>query len=103
MNQDNKEYIYYWYHHMMDDKRKNYIQTIINNHNYEAFIKEYKRLSIEGIKLGKFDEEFNSWFPIIFLPDTISVYDKNTNEIEYISVLDKDNFNKITYSECECG
>ena len=40
---------------------------------------------------------------MIYLPDTISVYDSETETIEYISILDKENFEKITYSECECG
>lgn len=41
---------------------------------------------------------------MIYLPDSISVWDDDKMEFgEYISVLDKNNFMKITYTECECG
>lgn len=40
---------------------------------------------------------------MIFLPDIITVYDSDKETFEYVSVLEKENFEKITYSECECG
>ena len=98
-----KEYIYYWYHHMMPEKERKEIQTTLDNKDYFGFIELYKEYSIKAIQYGKYYEEFSTWCPMIFLPDTISVYDSNTETFEYISVLEKENFEKITYSECECG
>ena len=98
-----KEYIYYWYHHMMPEKERKEIQTTLDNKDYFRFIELYKEYSIKAIQYGKYYEEFSTWCPMIFLPDTISVYDSNTETFEYISVLEKENFEKITYSECECG
>lgn len=37
-----------------------------------------------------------------YLPNNISVW-QDDQFIEYISILDKNNFNKITYHESECG
>ena len=35
--------------------------------------------------------------------DDRTVYDFDKETFEYVSVLEKENFEKITYSECECG
>ena len=67
------------------------------------FIDLYKEYLIKAVQNGKYNREFNSWIPMIYLPDKISVYDSETKTFEYISALDKENFEKITYSECECG
>lgn len=40
--------------------------------------------------------------PIIYLPDTITVFGKDLI-VGYISVLDKNNFDLITWNEYECG
>ena len=73
------------------------------NLDYFKFIELYKEYSIKAIQYGKYYEEFGTWFPMIFLPDIITVYDSDKETFEYVSILDKENFEKITYSECECG
>lgn len=97
-----KSYNYYWYHHMMSQEEQKNIFEAIQNKDYNKFIELYKKYSILAIQYGKYYTEFESWIPMIYLPDTISVFDDN-NEIEHISVLDKNNFMKITYTESECG
>jgi len=97
-----KEYIYYWYHHMMPGKEQEEIFQAINQKDYFKFIELYKKYSILALQHGKYYEEFQSWIPMTYLPDGISVWEKN-RYIETISVLDKENFEKITYTECECG
>ena len=97
---DNKDYVYYWYHHGIPYEEVEKIQECIDNHDFNTFIKFYKKYSIKAIECGK----FNEWIPMIFLPNDIAVFNKNNDEIiEYIDVLNKDNFNKITYSEYENG
>ena len=98
-----KSYSYYWYHHMMPIEEQNKISAVIQNKNFFEFINLYKEYLIKAVQNGKYYKEFNSWIPMIYLPDTISVYDSETEIIEYIFILDKENFEKITYSECECG
>ncbi len=98
-----KSYTYYWYHHMIPIEEQNKISQVIQNKDYFGFIELYREYSIKAIQYGKYYEEFSTWCPMIFLPDTISVYDSNTGTFEYISILEKENFEKITYSECECG
>jgi hypothetical protein len=56
-------------------------------------------LNSKGILEGYIDSEFNCFIPLIYLPDSIYVPEQN----DYISVLDRNNFNKITFSESECG
>ena len=98
-----KSYTYYWYHHMLPVEDQNKISKVIQSKDYFAFIKLYKEYSIKALQYGKYYEEFGCWMPMTFLPDSISVYDSETNNFEYVSVLKKENFEKITYSECECG
>ena len=98
-----KSYIYYWYHHMIPAEEQNKINQTIQNKDYFGFIELYKEYSIKAIQCGKYYEEFATWCPMIFLPDTISVYDDNADTFEYVSALEKENFEKITYSESECG
>ena len=97
-----RNYSYYWYHHMIPVEEQNRISAIIQNKDYFKFIELYKLYTLKAIQYGKFNEEFNSWIPMIFLPDTISVWDGD-NFIEYLNILNKDNFEKITFNECECG
>ena len=99
-----KSYNYYWYHHMMPSEEQKDIFEAIQNKDYDRFIELYKKYSILAIKYGKYYEEFETWIPATYLPDTISVWDENAMEfVEFISVLDKANFMKITHTECECG
>ena len=98
-----KSYTYYWYHHMMSEEERNKITKTITNKDYFTFIELYKEYSIKAIEYGEYYEEFSAWCPMTFLPDTISVYDSQTDTYDFVSVLDKENFEKISYSECECG
>ena len=88
---------------MIPVEEQNRISSIIQNKNYFKFIELYKEYSIKAIQQGKYYEEFKTWLPMIFLPDIITVYDSDKETFEYVSVLEKENFEKITYSECECG
>lgn len=99
-----KHYIYYWYHHMMPDDERNYIQSVLNNHDYEKFIELYKEYGKQALDYGHYSEEFETWYPMTFLPDYISIYDdKDEERIDEAYILDKEAFMKIEYSECECG
>lgn len=98
-----KSYNYYWYHHMMPKEEQEEIFQAINDKDYFRFIELYKKYTILGIRYGQYYDEFSAWLPVVFLPDTISVWNNETGEYEDISVLDKENFMKITYTECECG
>lgn len=97
-----KNYIYYWNHHMIPEKERFKIKEAVDKKDYFSFINLYKKYSIKAIELGQYYEEFQSWIPMTFLPDKISVYD-NDNFVEFLSILDKENFEKITFQECECG
>ena len=97
------EYIYYWYHHMMPTEERKKISKTIQEKDYEGFIELYKEYSILAIKYGYYSEEFETWFPMIFLPDTITYWPEGAEKPEFLSILEKENFMKITYEECECG
>lgn len=97
-----REYIYYWYHHMMPIEERKKIEQALDNKNYFDFINLYKKYTIESIKLGKYYEEFQAWCPMVYLPDYISVWENN-ELIDHISILDKKNFDAITAHENECG
>lgn len=88
---------------MIPVEEQNRISSIIQNKDYFKFIELYKEYSIKAVQQGKYYEEFRTWLPMIFLPDIITVYDSDKETFEYVSVLEKENFEKITYSECECG
>ena len=96
------QYIYYWYHHMMPSKEKEKIEKALNEKNYFDFINLYKKYAVKAIELGEYVEEFQSWCPMIFLPHQISIWVENKHK-GYLSILDKESFEKITYCECECG
>ena len=96
------QYIYYWYHHMMPDNERKEIEKVLNEKDYFKFIDLYKKYSIEAIKYGQYIEEFQSWCPMTFLPDQISIWNRDNHE-GYLSILDKEKKKKITHHECECG
>lgn len=98
-----RAYVYYWYHHMMPTEEREKITQTIKNKDYFAFVELYKKYSIQAIENGKYYEEIKAWLPMVFLPSTISVYDDKAENIEHISVLDQENFDKIAEIECECG
>lgn len=98
-----RAYVYHWYHHMMPTEERQKITQALKDKDYYAFIVLYKKYAIKAIEDGQYYEELKSWLPMVYLPDTISVYDENTKLIETVSVLKRDNFDKITETECECG
>ena len=42
-----KEYIYYWFHHMIPENERKYIEKIIDKKDYNAFINLYKEYTIK--------------------------------------------------------
>jgi len=100
-----KEINYYWYHHMMPNKETEKISKSIKEHDFNKFIEFYKKWNSYGIANGKIINIDGDilFCPIIYLPSEASFLNETTNKIEYIDILNKDNFNKITYEECECG
>lgn len=78
---------YYWYHHgaMSEEELKN-IGEIIRNHDYEEFVKVYTKWNN--------NDEGLIYFPLHFHNDDFTK--------EYC-VLNKKDFELITYNEYECG
>ena len=93
---------YFWYHHMMNKEDRETITKALDELDYDTFIKYYKKYNSYGILNGIFSEEFNCFCPIVYLPDVASYIDEN-GEIQFLNILSKHNFYKITFSECECG
>ena len=78
---------YYWYHHMMPDNTRKYIECIIQHGMYNEF--------------ALISDELNS-DEICYLPQEASIY----IDEEYIGALlldGKTSLKMITHSECECG
>ena len=97
------DYIYYWYHHMIPNQERKEISETIKNKNYEKFLYLYQQYSISSILEGHFNEEFQTWFPRIYLPNEIYVINNKDEIVDTLNILCKDDFMKITYEECECG
>lgn len=100
-----KEINYYWYYHMMPDDERNKISKSIKEHDFNKFIEFYRKWNSYGIIKGKIINMDGDIFfcPLVYLPDQASFLNEETDKIEYINILDKNNFDKITYEECECG
>ena len=90
-----KHYNYYWYHHMIPNDERQKIQHTIDSKDYERFVELYKEYAIKAVIYGS--------YKTVFLPEYISVYDEETKKAEFVSVLDRNEFNKITHSESEFG
>ena len=96
MNKTEKEYNYYWYHHMaISFEDREIINGAAVTHDWETF-NHY--LNMYKDKCG--------------FPDVISVHDDEENykdEDDYIDhgiwdiPLNEENFKLITWAECECG
>lgn len=98
-----KHYIYYWYHHMIPNNEREYIQNVLDNHDYESFIDLYKNYGKLTLDYGHYLEEFETWYPMTFSPSYIYIYDDKDEEIiEKTYVLNKKAFMKIEFSECKC-
>ena len=84
-------YDYYWYDHLQRSNMPIIIKAVeesIKSKDFNSFMFFY----------NKQKELF------ITLPSNISVYDQEQEEtIEHLDVTIKDNFNKISFSEYECG
>lgn len=100
---------YYWYHHMaMSGEEMNEINKAIEEHNFEEFLKYYKKYNGLGLKDGNIDDthEFSNmriFCPIVYFPDYAYIYEDEYDDGTEIFILDEEEFNKITHSECECG
>lgn len=96
MNTSEKEYIYYWYHHMaISFEDRDIINDAAANHDWETF----------SYYLNRYKDKCT-------FPDTISVHDDEDNyedEDDYIEngiseiPLNEENFQLIDWAECECG
>lgn len=107
MNQENKEYCYYWYHHMMPSDEIKAISESIQNHDFKTFINFVKKWNGYGYQNGLIldtddDKEFY-FHPIIYLPSHASYWNKEKQQMEYIDIFREKYFNQITFEECECG
>lgn len=67
---------------MMPEEDRKEIEQVLAKKDYEAFAELYKKYSILAVEYGSYSEEFKTWFPMTFLPDYISVYDTEIEELE---------------------
>ena len=89
------EFTYYFYHHeYISVAEQVRIMECILNHDYEDFLQFYSWYQLNELNNPE------SW---CYLPDIISVYNKRTDDVTKIPVLDQDNFSLITCTKCECG
>jgi len=90
-----KKYVYYWYDHLLLRPGVAHdIEECIKNHNYDKFMEYYKFFQLN---------ELINPEGLTYFPDHIAVFDQDSNLLEDISVFNRENFNKITYNEYECG
>lgn len=82
------EIVYYFYYHGdLDWKYK--VMNYIENKNFDAFMREFK--------IKKKDK----W---TWLPKEASVFSKSDDDyFESIDITKKENFEKISYGDAECG
>ena len=97
-----KEYSYYWYHHMaFTSEECQKIDKIILDHDWNAFMEYYK----------KYDDRYYEYkgdrYKICYFPDTIDCFDDSLDEDDenyYTEIpLNEENFKLITFAEHECG
>lgn len=79
-----KEYNYFFERNNMSDDDVNAIYNAINNHDYDLFVSLHKKFNEAGENL----------------PNEITVYEEETDIMEYITVFDQDNFELIDYCKC---
>lgn len=87
---------YYWFHHMyVSLAEQDKIDKVIQTHNYDGFMQFYMWYQMNPL---------NNPNKLTFFPQTACVFDEDTGEpVEEINILLEENFNRIDYSECECG
>lgn len=100
---DKKDFIiiYYWYDHLVlrDNGDAEKIQKAIKEHDFDTFMKYYKKYPPFIIE----DEEFGKC-EIHYFPDTASIFSNKTNEIiGMIDITTKEGFDLIDESDYECG
>jgi len=90
-----KEYIYFWYDHMMlrGTKVMEYVKKSIEEHDWKTFSLFKKMLDVG-------DQYSTKGNKMLFFPNYIAVYD---GEKHYCIPLTEENFKKITANEYECG
>lgn len=93
-----KEYIYYWYDHLVlrynGDAKK--VEDAIDSKNFDAFMKLKKKYSgrHDGVAQARWE----------YFPNVIHVWDDEVCDfVEELDVNVRENFNKITHHEYECG
>ena len=94
---------YHWYHHAMPNKDRENIQRCIDTLNYFDFLEYYKKYNAKGLQEAKYNEEFECLCPIVYLPKYAIEWDPALKIYKNINILERENFMKITFSECECG
>ena len=107
MNTSEKEYCYYWYHHMaIPSEECQKIDKIILDHDWEAFMKYFKEYN------NRYYTYKGKKHKLTYFPDVISVHDDEDNyenDDDYIEngitdiPLNEENFKLITFAEHECG
>lgn len=100
-----QEVNYYWYYHGLSFKEQEKISKAIQEKDFETFISFYKKYNSQGILNGKIIEMDGEVFfcPITYLPNTASYFNEEIQDIEYLDILIKENFEKITHNEREHG
>ena len=87
-----EEIDYYWYHHgIIPAAEKEKITKCIYNHDFESFCKFREKWNDVG--------KGYDWYNQVFLPGTAFDPDARRN----IDITVPEGFNRITYTECECG
>lgn len=87
---------------MMPEEERKKIEETIKDKDFHQFCYYYRKWTSYGIKNGYYDKEFDCFIPIIYLPDTISIFEGD-ELIDCASILEKKNFLKVDYEESECG
>lgn len=89
------DYIYYWYDHLIlrNNGDAKEVDRAIRGKDFDAFMK---------IKKKYLRKEYNpnKW---LFFPDVIRVWDAGKGIVGELDVNVRENFNKITHHEFECG
>ena len=87
---------------MMPEEEREKIKKAIKDKDFHQFCHYYRKWTSYGVRNGYYDKELDCFIPIVYLPDTLSIF--NGNElVGCASILEKKNFMKIDYEESECG
>lgn len=89
-----ERFCYQWFPHDMSEEEIIRIENIINGKDYETFINYYKLYNSKGLINGKIEDEVFSYD--LYFPIEILVVDKDDIITGQISLLSRENFEKIT-------